>query len=103
MRNIFLATEKEVDVARQLENKIMALPISSGISFVGVSVHPSSGPERIVYRAWVGCQRNFDETLMDVLIKHTLRDELESGICLVVEAHRGVSKNPTTKVVDTLA
>ena len=100
VRTHYFVKPEEADLARRIENKLMALPLSSGLLFVGVSIMPGTAEEVPVYRVWVGCHRDFDEALMDPLVRVTLREEIESGIRLTVEAHRGLSRSPVAKLVD---
>jgi hypothetical protein len=85
MKTIFLISQREVDIARSIEDKLLDLPSSSGILFVGVSI--SQTTDQPTYHVWVGCNRSYEESLMDSLVRVTLRD-LE-GIRLQVHAHRG--------------
>lgn len=94
MKTIFLVQEEEADLARKMESKLMSLPLSSGVLFVGVSVIPRTpkGPE--VYRVWIGCHRDFDEGLMEQIVRVTLKEEISLGATVRVEAHRGLSRAP---------
>ncbi len=93
MKNLYLVKQEEADLAREMERKLLALPRSSGVLFVGVSVRPETPRSKPIYDIFVGCDRNLDEKLMDPLVRVTLREELESGLELVVSARRGVSRN----------
>lgn len=84
-----------------MESKILALPLSSGILFVGITIAPSSPESPSIYNVWIGCHRDFDELLMDSVVRMVLREELQGGVRLVVQAHRGISRSPVAKVVDT--
>ena len=88
MKTIFLVSDKEADLARTIEAKLLALPPSSGILFVGVSVDPATDFYPATYHIWIGCHRDYEESLMDPLVRVTLRDELE-GAHVHVHAHRG--------------
>jgi hypothetical protein len=88
MKTIFLVSGKEADLARVIEARLLALPPSSGILFVGVSVEPATAESVAIFDIWVGCCRDYEEALMNPLIMITLRDELE-GRCVRVHAHRG--------------
>lgn len=89
MKTIFLISQKESDIARAMEEKLLALPSSSGILFVGVSI--SLTADQPTYRVWVGCHRDYEEALMDPLVRVTLR-EFE-GVRVQVHAHRGCVRN----------
>ena len=95
MKTLFFVKPEEGDLARHMEAKLLKLPLSSGVLFVGVSVDPG---ERPIYRVWVGCSRNLDEALMDSLVRVTLREEIDSGAIIAVEAHRGLSRNSLESV-----
>jgi hypothetical protein len=93
MKNVFLVKQEEADLARKMEAKILGLPASTGVLFVGVSVTPAD--ERVpnpVYHVWVGCHRDFDAGLVDPLIRVTLRNEILAGAVITIEAHRGISR-----------
>lgn len=97
MRNVLLVKPEDADLARRMESKLIALPMSSGILFAGVSVRPAS--DAPIYCVWIGCHRDFDEKLMDPLVRGTLAGEIQDGAHIVIEAHRGLSRSPI-KIVD---
>lgn len=104
MRPVFLVKQEEADLARQIESRLLGLPLNSGILFVGVSVVPAVDEKKVpsvVYRIWVGCHRDFDEGLIKMVVRHALLEELEKGLCIEVEVHRGIGRAPVAKVVDT--
>lgn len=80
--------QEQAELARKIERKLLALSPDAGILFVGVSVDPTVEEEPI-YRAWIGCSRKIREDLVPKIIDVTLREELESGVKIKVEAHRG--------------
>lgn len=90
MKQIYLVKEEEAELARKMETKLLALPRSSGVLFVGVSVTPQIEETPAVYNVWVGCDRTFDEKLMPEIVKVTLRDEISAGNIIKTYAHRGV-------------
>lgn len=93
MRPIFYVKESEADLARRLEKKILELPLFSGILFVGVSVEPEQPDKPPVYCCWIGCHKDFEEQTAKILVRHTLREELESGMHIKIEAHRGIGRS----------
>lgn len=101
MKTVFLVTEEEADTARRMESKLLKLPLSSGVLFAGVSVVPARPGEQPIYRIWIGCHRSLEEKLIESVVRHTLRDEIQCGIILKVEAHRGISRAPLQEVVDS--
>lgn len=90
MKVLYLVKPEEADLARIMEQKLLALPRSSGVLFVSITVRPGTDTEPPVYDIFIGCDRELDESLMDPLARVTLRDELELGIHLTVSARRGV-------------
>ncbi len=100
MRTVFLVKQEEVDLARAMESKLIELPLSSGVLFAGVSVEPVTKDRTFpIYHIWVGCHRDFAEGLMDPLVRSVLREDIERGAVVRVEAHRGLSR-PPLKIVD---
>ena len=94
MRNIYLVKQEQADLARRIEAKLLELPLSSGILFVGVSVTPATDVrEYPVYQVCVGCHRDFDEGWIDPVVRVTLRQEITDGAHVQVEAHRGISRS----------
>jgi hypothetical protein len=96
MKTIFLVSEKEADLARTMEARLLALPPSSGVLFVGVSVDPATDIFPATYHIWVGCHRDYEEALMEPLVRVTLRDEL-AGVRALVHSRRGCVRD---KAVD---
>jgi len=92
VKTIFLVKPEEADKAREIETKLLSLPHISGILFVGVAVKPTEPGKSPLYRIWVGCVRELEEDLLVTLVHHTLREDIEKGLCISVEAHRGVSR-----------
>ena len=97
MKTSYFVTPEEGDLARKMEAKLLRLPLSSGLLFVGVSVVPRTDSDPSTYQVWVGCHRDFDEQLMDPLVRVTLREEIESGTQLNVVAHRGLLRRSFSK------
>lgn len=98
MKTLFLVKQEEGDMARHMETKLLNLPLDSGVLFAGVSVVPSDGTHPTIFRVWVGCHRDFDESLMGLVVCHALREEIQQGVQVKVEAHRGLSRRALTEV-----
>lgn len=90
MRPVFFVKDEEADLARQFEKRLLELPLMSGVLFVGVSVEPGEIP---VYCFWVGCHRNFEESVVHSLVQHTFDQEIKAGVQIKVEAHRGIGRS----------
>lgn len=99
MRPVFFVKDEEADLARVIEKRLLNLPLESGVLFVGVSVDPEEydvGTKKrtpAVYRIWVGCHRNFDTRTIDALVKHVLKEEIDSGLRVEIQAHRGLGRS----------
>lgn len=100
MRPVFFVKREEADAARAIEAKLLGLPLSSGILFAGVSMQQGS-EKSLVYRIWVGCHRDYDEKVVEMVVKHALLEQIEKGLSITIEVHRGISRAPVAKVVDT--
>lgn len=90
MRPVFFVKEEEADLARQMEKRLLELPLASGLLFVGVSVEPGVEP---VYCFWIGCHRDFEESLMADIVRNLFNEEIKSGMKVRVEAHRGIGRS----------
>ncbi len=101
MKSVYLVKQEEADLARAMERKLLALPRSSGVLFVGVSVRPRTSQSSPVYDIFIGCDRDLDEKLMDPLVRVTLRDALEEGIQVVISARRGVGRDDVDMLFGT--
>ena len=97
MNQIPIVTQEEFELARKIEEKMLALPKESGVLFVGVSVEvthlqdegPGESPVRsVVYHIALGIDRSFTLGIVEPLVRVTV-GSLATGINLVVEAHRG--------------
>ena len=97
MRPVPIVSEQEAATARVMEQKLLALPRTSGILFVGVKVQPGVGVPA-TFMVWVGCHRNIEEEAMQRLVEAALQEELSIGAIIKVEARRGVVRE--LKVVD---
>jgi hypothetical protein len=92
MRRSYFVKDSEADTARQLEKRVLDLPLVSGILFVGISVQPEQLDKPPVYCFWIGCHRDFDEQTAVELIRYTFREEIARGLNIRIEAHRGVGR-----------
>ena len=91
MAEIPFVRQKHFDIARAMEEKLLDLPIESGLLFAGVSITPTVMKNDPIYRVWVGCSRNMDEGTVRQLVLMTLRDEMKRGAKIKdVYVHRGV-------------
>lgn len=101
MKPVFYVKKEEADLARTIENKLLALPLGSGILFVGVSVDPTEvsinlkvAPNKPpLYKIWVGCHRDYEELTIRALVHMILKDEIDKGLHILVEAHRGLGRS----------
>ncbi len=100
MRPVFFVKDEEADKARRIESKLLKLPLSTGVLFVGVSVHAGETDSEPIYKVWVGIHKELDERLVESVVRSALRDEIHDGMIIRVEAHRGISRSPLQKVVD---
>lgn len=94
MKDIPFVKSEEADLAREMEDKLLALPRSSGILFVGISIEPLLHGGSPKYRVWIGCDRSFEEDTMVKLVEVTLREEITAGTKVFVAAHRGKLREP---------
>lgn len=94
MRPIFVVEQSEADTARKMEQKLISLPESAGILFVGVTVMPDplEKRRRPLYRVVIGCTKERESSLMHVIAQQYLREFVEDVRQLVVEAHRGIDR-----------
>lgn len=99
MKIIRYVTEDEHQIARDIEKKLIDLPEGSGILFVGVSVTPGSLTLPSIFNIWIGCSRQMDEKMMTALVDVVLREEIAQGLCVKVQAHRGLSRFETPSKV----
>lgn len=80
-------------LASRIEEKISAARADAGVLFVGVSVRPTVAGEAPVYFVWIGCARSTSEDLMHHLVATVCAEEIDAGIEIKVEAHRGVIRS----------
>lgn len=90
MKTVFLVTREEADLARKMEQKLLALPESAGILFVSIEViqDPFQQSREILFNVFVGCTRERDASLMDVLVRRYLREDIHEAQ-LVITSRRG--------------
>lgn len=93
MKTIFFVQPSEAETARNMEKKLLGLPASSGILFVGVEVRPGPDGKKPIYIVFVGCKRERELSLMDAIVKRYLADEFVAESQLIVEARRGFDKS----------
>jgi hypothetical protein len=93
MKLIPFVRKEHAELARSIEQKILNLPKSSGILFVGVSVKPSIEEHRPELFVWIGCSRSVEENTIKSLILVTLSTEIAEGAHVVVEVHRGLTQS----------
>lgn len=93
MRPVFFVKDEEADLARQLEKRLLDLPLVSGILFVGVSVKPARGETPPIYCFWVGCHRDFEEEAMVALVRHVFDEDIKAGLLIKVDVHRGIGRS----------
>lgn len=96
MKAVFFVRPDEAEVARSLEKILMSLPKESGILFVGVSVlsDPLSIARKVLYQVVVGCHRSRDTTLIDLLVRKYLSQEVKDESQLIVNSYRGIDRGP---------
>jgi hypothetical protein len=90
MAEIPFVKPEEAALAREIEERLSFVRGDAGILFVGVSVRPTVAGEAPLYHVWIGCDRSTQENLMHHLVANICRAELDAGVKIEVEAHRGV-------------
>lgn len=89
MELVHFVKDEEAKLAKKMEAKLLSLPLSSGVLFVGVSVEPSTPSTSAIYRVWVGCSRGVDPRMIPDLVSVTLHDEVREGHCIRTESKMG--------------
>lgn len=84
---------KEAALARKIEEKLSSIRVDAGILFIGVSVRPTVAGDNPIYFVWIGCTRSTSEELMHHLVATVCSEEIEAGVEIKVEAHRGVIRS----------
>lgn len=92
MRNVFVVTQEQNDLARRLESLLIELPAHSGINFVSASIL-----EGWVLSVVVGCGRNLEVGTAEALVwsvisKDSILSEVKDHVKVV--AYRGVTRFP---------
>ena len=104
METIPVVSQKEFDLARKMEEKMLSLPEGSGVLFVGVSVvvtlhqnpiyfigtadSETHTRREVTYRMGLGMDRSFDLRTAEPLVRMVLAD-IAKGCNVVVDAFRG--------------
>ncbi len=78
---------EEAAKARRIEARLLGLSPTSGILFVGVNIKAGEVP---VFHIWVGCKRDYLDSAVAALVRSTLYKEIEDGLQVQIEVHRGV-------------
>lgn len=90
MVSIPFVKKEQAELARLIEEKLLALPESSGILFVGVSVAPTIAGQDPVYRLLIGIDRELKvEEAIGYLAILALSEELLQGADIQTEVCRG--------------
>lgn len=93
MKNVFLVLPGEAEKAREMERKLLSLPASSGILFVGVEVREGiSETKKSLYHVFVGCSREREASLIKSIAKNYLRGMADDDQ-IIVEARRGFDRS----------
>lgn len=95
MRNVFIVTPEQNDLARRVESVLVQLPAVSGILFAGASVvEVVDGWQLLVV---VGCGRNLEMGAVEALVWSVIsKDPILSEVKdhMKVVAYRGVTRFP---------
>jgi len=96
MKNIFVVTQEQADVARKFERTLLELPKQSGITFVSATVVEDVQNMDWSIQLVVGCERRLVEGVVEALVWSTVNRDLGLGpyrdrINLTV--YRGVARN----------
>jgi hypothetical protein len=89
MELVHFVKDEEAQRAKKMEEKLLRLPIFSGVLFVGVSVLPAKDDQPTVYQVWVGCSRDVDPKMIPHLVATFLREEVSQGYVIRTEAKMG--------------
>ena len=93
MEEIPFVKPEEAALARDMEKRLLEVRDDAGISFVGVSVRPTKQGEPPVFYLWVGISRETSEDLIPPLVDVVFQKELQEGVKIQVESHRGVIRS----------
>lgn len=96
MKNIFVVTQEQADVARKFEGTLLGLPKQSGITFVSAAVVEDVPKKDWALRLVVGCERRLEEGVVEALVWSTVNRDpglelYRDRINLMV--YRGVARN----------
>lgn len=89
MELVHFVTDEEARRAKKMEEKLLRLPIFSGVLFVGVSVLPAKDGQPTIYEVWVGCGRDVEPKMIPHLVATFLREEVAQGYVIRTEARMG--------------
>ena len=90
MTEIPFVKPEQLEFAREMEKKILDLPSSTGILFVGIDVGPTRADEDPTYLVWVGVDRASGlESTTSLLVYKALASEILEGVDLHIEVRRG--------------
>lgn len=87
MELVHYVKDDDAKTAKGMEEKLLKLPIDSGVLFVGVAIDPAKSPTQFIVR--VGCSRDVDPRMIPTLVQVTLREEVQSGKAVAVETYMG--------------
>lgn len=88
MQLVHVVKDEEAKLAREMEQKLLKLPIESGILFAGVSVQPATPSSPPTFRVWIGCSRTVDPRMIPTLVEVTLHSEIAAGHIILTETAR---------------
>lgn len=93
METIPFVKREHGDLARAIEQKLLAVPKDAGILFVGVEVTPTEVTDDPVYKVLVGVDRDSKtDEAVGYLVTLTLSNELLQGANIKTEVRRGCSR-----------
>jgi len=96
MRNVFIVTQEQADLARRAEALLVGLPEASGILFASAKIREAASPSQWGMDVVVGCARNLEVAAVEALVWAVLEKDppLEAIRHLVtVQAYRGVARS----------
>jgi len=94
MRNIFFATQEQVDLARRAEDLLFKVPSLGGILFVGATIADADGWQ---LRITVGCNRGMETSTIEALVWSVIAKDPELDAVkdrTKVQVFRGVARSP---------
>ena len=96
MRNVFIVTQEQADLARRAESLLVGLPEASGILFASAKIREAASMPRWGMDVVVGCSRNLEVAAVEALVWASLEKDppLKEVLHLVtVQAYRGVARS----------